>query len=141
MHLLDTDIATLAYFGRNEKVRIRCESFPKNDTLALTIVTWAEILRGRCDALTKADGPSEWLEAELRLRMTEDWFEGFPIIGIGSAAEHLERLLKNRKLRFKGGRADMLVACIALANDATLVTRNTKDFAGIPNLKLENWAG
>jgi tRNA(fMet)-specific endonuclease VapC len=34
---------------------------------------------------------------------------------------------------------DLLIASIALANRATLVTRNTKDFQNIPNLKLANW--
>jgi predicted nucleic acid-binding protein len=32
--------------------------------------------------------------------------------------------------------ADLLIASIALANHATLVTRNLKDFQRIPNLKL-----
>lgn len=35
--------------------------------------------------------------------------------------------------------ADILIAAIALANDATLVTRNTKHFERIEELKLENW--
>ena len=35
--------------------------------------------------------------------------------------------------------ADILLAGIAIANNATLVTRNTKHFNRIPNLKLENW--
>jgi tRNA(fMet)-specific endonuclease VapC len=35
---------------------------------------------------------------------------------------------------------DRLQAAIALANGATLVTRNTKDYAGVPGLKVENWA-
>ena len=47
---------------------------------------------------------------------------------------HAEK--KYRKI----GRADLLIACIALAHNATLVTRNTKDFAVVPGLKLENWA-
>ena len=37
-------------------------------------------------------------------------------------------------------RSDMLIACIALAQDALLVSRNTKDFSKIPGLKLANWA-
>jgi predicted nucleic acid-binding protein len=37
-------------------------------------------------------------------------------------------------------RPDMLIACIALAQDALLVTRNTKDFNNVSGLKLANWA-
>jgi predicted nucleic acid-binding protein len=37
-------------------------------------------------------------------------------------------------------RPDMLIACIALANDALLVTRNRKDFKKVAHLKLANWA-
>jgi tRNA(fMet)-specific endonuclease VapC len=40
---------------------------------------------------------------------------------------------------FKIGRADLLVASIALANRATLVTRNLRHFREVPGLSLENW--
>lgn len=50
-----------------------------------------------------------------------------------------DQLRTNKKLK-KPNLKDLLIACIALAHDATLVTRNTKDFQPIPNLKLINWA-
>lgn len=34
---------------------------------------------------------------------------------------------------------DLMIACICIANDATLVTRNPKDFAKISGLKLVVW--
>jgi tRNA(fMet)-specific endonuclease VapC len=36
---------------------------------------------------------------------------------------------------------DLFVAAIALRHGLTLVTGNTKHFAGIPRLKVENWIG
>lgn len=45
-------------------------------------------------------------------------------------------------LRRKGtpiGPLDELIAAHALACDLTLVTNNTKEFARVPGLKLENW--
>lgn len=35
--------------------------------------------------------------------------------------------------------ADLLIAATALEHDMTLVTGNTKHFARIPGLRLENW--
>ena len=37
-------------------------------------------------------------------------------------------------------RPDMLIACIALAHDALLATRNTKHFNKVAGLKVANWA-
>jgi predicted nucleic acid-binding protein len=34
----------------------------------------------------------------------------------------------------------MLIACICLAHDALLVTRNVDDYKGVAGLRVENWA-
>ncbi len=34
----------------------------------------------------------------------------------------------------------MLIAAVALANSATLVTNNVRGFARVPGLRVENWA-
>lgn len=34
----------------------------------------------------------------------------------------------------------MLIAAVALANNATLVTNNVREFARVPGLRVENWA-
>jgi tRNA(fMet)-specific endonuclease VapC len=39
----------------------------------------------------------------------------------------------------KIGRADLLIASIAMAHRATLVTRNVRHFAQIPGLVVVNW--
>jgi tRNA(fMet)-specific endonuclease VapC len=37
------------------------------------------------------------------------------------------------------GSMDLKTACIVLAHDATLLTRNAVDFVKVPGLKFENW--
>ncbi len=37
------------------------------------------------------------------------------------------------------GATDLRIAAVALANDLTLLTRNSRDFARVPNLKFEDW--
>jgi tRNA(fMet)-specific endonuclease VapC len=54
------------------------------------------------------------------------------------AAREFDRLRENKKLK-KIGRADLLIAAITLANRATLVSRNLKDFHQVPGLQVENW--
>ena len=56
-----------------------------------------------------------------------------------AAAAKFDRLRQNKKLK-KIGRGDILLASIALARKATLMTRNVKDFRQIPGLRVENWA-
>lgn len=37
------------------------------------------------------------------------------------------------------GKMDLKIASICLAHDATLLTRNLRDFQNIPGLRVENW--
>ena len=37
------------------------------------------------------------------------------------------------------GPNDLLIAAIALANDATLITRNTGEFGRVRGLRIEDW--
>ena len=55
------------------------------------------------------------------------------------AAAVFDRLRGHKKLK-KIGRADLLIASIALARRATLVTRNLRHFQQVPGLLVENWA-
>jgi tRNA(fMet)-specific endonuclease VapC len=48
----------------------------------------------------------------------------------------LHRQAKNAR---PSGERDMLIAAHALALDAVLVTHNTREFAGIPGLEVEDW--
>jgi tRNA(fMet)-specific endonuclease VapC len=37
------------------------------------------------------------------------------------------------------GESDLLIACIALSNKQTLITRNKKNFERVPDLEVEGW--
>ena len=39
------------------------------------------------------------------------------------------------------GPLDLQIAAVALSNDLTLVTHNTKDFEHVPGLRLDDWIG
>ena len=138
MIILDTDTMTHFSYGK-ESVREKIEAVPEEEHLAVTIITRNELLRGRADSLLKAADEAELRKAMERFHQTEALLADFLILPIDDeAVKHFGRLRKDKKLK-KIGRADLLIACIVLAHDALLVTRNEKDFKLVPGLRLENW--
>jgi tRNA(fMet)-specific endonuclease VapC len=89
--------------------------------------------------LKAADG-NQLQRAQLYLVQSERDLAEHVIVPIDSASgAEFDRLRGNKKLK-KIGRRDLLIACIALAHRATLVTRNLKHFRQVPGLQVENWA-
>ena len=54
-------------------------------------------------------------------------------------AEAVDLVLKFRSQGIRIGTLDLKIAAITIAHDATLLTRNTVDFAKVPGLRFENW--
>jgi len=139
MFLLDTN--TLSdFFKDHERILARMDAVPDDQEIVTSIISRIEILEGRFASIRKAANRAELLIAADRLRVDESRLATIDILPMTQeAAGEFEQLLANKKLK-KIGRPDLRIACIALAHDATLVTRNTKDFVAIPGLTLENWA-
>ena len=137
MILLDTDILTLWLMGH---LVVGKRVLETSDLVATTVVTRVELLRGRFEYLLKANEGAQIQAAQLRLDQTERQLEGLVVIPFdaGSASE-FDRLRQDKKQK-RIGRADLLIACIALAHRATLVTRNLRHFREISGLMVENWA-
>lgn len=138
MKVLDTDILSLL-FHDHPRVVERHER--EDDELAITIISRIQVLQGRFAMLLKAvDGP-ELLRAQQWFDVAVSNLRLIPkVLPIDDrVASEFDRLRQNKKLK-KIGRADLLIAAITLANRATLVTRNLKDFGQVPGLRVENWA-
>jgi tRNA(fMet)-specific endonuclease VapC len=137
MHLLDTNILTALYAGHSLVIqRLQRLDDPQ---VATTIITKVELLQGRIAFLLKATDGESLLRAQALLQETERLISEIQVIPFDPpASAQFDRLRASKSLR-KLGRADLLIASIALAHRATLVTRNLKDFRQVPTLKLENW--
>ena len=103
-------------------------------TLYLSVLTLGEIGKGVEGATDTArrQALTDWLETDLPL-----FFTG-RILGVdGAVADRWGRLVA------AAGRPlpaiDSLLAATALAHDLVLVTRNTKDFAGLPVQVFNPW--
>jgi tRNA(fMet)-specific endonuclease VapC len=137
MFVLDTDTLTHLLLGHKGVSQKRAQATAE---VVLAVVTRIEMLQGRFASILKAEDGDKLLLAQQRLVENERDLEKFLILTINAdVAAMFDALLQNKKLK-KIGRGDVLIAAIALAHRATLVTRNEKDFRKVPGLRIENWA-
>lgn len=137
MTLLDTDTLTL-YFTAHPRVMEQVRA--AEEVPVTSIVSRIEVLQGRFDSVLKARDGDQLLAAQERLAAAERSLAKFQCVPFNAAAAtEFDRLRQNQKLK-KIGRADLLIASVALAHGATLVTRNLRHFRQVPRLQLENWA-
>ena len=138
MFVLDTDTLTHLLRGHPRVTEKRAQATAE---VALTVVTRIEVVLGRFASILKAEDGEKLLLAQQRFVETERDLEQFIVLAVNAAAAaEFDRLRQNKKGKMIG-RADRLIAAITLANRATLVTCNQKDFRKVPGLQIENWAG
>jgi len=137
IYILDTDVFNHLQYG-NPRVVEHIQQLPSG-RLFITVITEIERLRGRFQQLLTATSETELLEAQARLDETKQFLSRWPVLPIDAhAAAQFKRWQSLPGLR-RVGRADLLMASIALAHQATLVTRNVRHFRKIPGLRLEDW--
>jgi predicted nucleic acid-binding protein len=140
MIVLDTDIVTLLSYGKTEKLKERLAAVEEGEELAVTLITRMEVLQGRFASIRNAADQEELRVATERFQASEQLLDSFVRLELNDAArEHFERLRKAKKTK-NMRRGDLLIACIALAHEALLVTRNVKDYKDVQGLRVENWA-
>lgn len=136
MFVLDTDTLTHLFLGHKRVTENRTRVTAE---VATTLITRIEVIQGRFASVLKAEDGEKLVLAQQRLAETERDLEKFIVLQFNTAASaEFDRLRQNKKVQ-KIGRADVLIAAITLANGATLVTGNEKDFRKVPGLRLENW--
>jgi tRNA(fMet)-specific endonuclease VapC len=140
MIVLDTDIVTLLSYGQTDKLQQRITGMQESEELAITIITRMEILQGRFASIVKAANDEELLKAMERFRASRELVDSFRLLEVNeAAARHFKEMTKPKK-RIKMKRGDMLIACIVLAHQALLITRNVDDYKPATGLRAENWA-
>jgi len=129
-HLLDTNTCIRYLNGRVVSVRTKMASMPAGSIAVCSIVK-AEMYTG-----------AEKSQDPMRTRGAQDAFlNGFASLPFDDAAASIYASLRAR-LEMMGtpiGPYDLQIAAIALANNLTLVTHNTREFSRVPGLLLEDW--
>jgi tRNA(fMet)-specific endonuclease VapC len=140
MIVLDTDHASLVGTSRvnaeSSRVLKRLESVPP-DEVRIAIVGIEEQMRGWLAALNIEKAAARQVFAYRELERLFDFYSRFAVLSFDDAAASKFDSLRTNKIRI--GTSDLKIASICLVNDATLLTRNTRDFGKVPGLKIEDW--
>jgi tRNA(fMet)-specific endonuclease VapC len=108
-----------------------------DEPVAITIISVEEVMRGWMAAIRRENDPHRQKRAYDRLGNLFRFFARWHILPWDDAAiAEFDGLVQN-KIRI--GTMDLKIASIALANDATVLTCNARDFGKVPNLRFEDW--
>jgi tRNA(fMet)-specific endonuclease VapC len=139
MLLLDTDHVTLLDRGGPEghNIRTRLASIPKEE-VAASIISYEEQMRGWLSVINSMRGVDRQIDGYRRLERLLEFYCETPLLPFDAkAVEQFQRLWVTR---IRIGTMDLKIAAIAIANDATLLTRNLSDFSKVPDLRIEDWS-
>jgi tRNA(fMet)-specific endonuclease VapC len=138
MLILDTDHVVEYQKGTSkESLRLKERLNAAEESFGTTIVTVEEMMRGWMAALRRMHDPRGQINAYFRLRQLFRFFATWNVLDWNEpAADRFDTL---KRAGAKVGTMDLKIAGIVLANDATLLTRNTNDFGKIPGLQIEDW--
>lgn len=134
--VLDTDILSLFQRG-NAVVRQYVAITPPQD-LAITILSVEEQLSGWYTYIRQAKQIDKLALAYERLTECVHSFSTFQVITFETPA--IRRYESLRKLKLNVRKMDLRIAAVVLEKNATLVTRNTRDFAQVPGLQIVDWS-
>lgn len=138
MYLLDTDHISLLHRDGTEGRRIqnRLESVPP-EQIFFSIVSYEEQMRGWLADIARARSVAQQKPRYEELNRMLNLYCATPLLPFDDAAIAVFQNLWLRRLRI--GTMDLKIAAIALANDATLLSRNLRDFGKVSDLRVEDW--
>jgi len=139
VYLLDSDHLTILWYdhGKSYETLISRIADHSDDEFAVSIVTIEEQLRGWLAYVAKASAIEGAIKGYSKLREVIDRFREINVLDFDSAAAGVFIDLKSQGVRV--GTMDLRIAAIAIANDLTLLTRNSIDFERVPNLRFKDW--
>jgi tRNA(fMet)-specific endonuclease VapC len=105
--------------------------------MAITIVSAEEQLRGWLAQIARLRDPSREITAYRRLQELLAFFAAWRLLPWTQEAAETSVRLRTSGVRIGG--MDLKIACIALSQNATVLTRNLRHFAKVPGLRFENW--
>ncbi len=138
-YLMDSDHVSLIDRAGVEGSRIiaRIAALPP-DSVAVSLISYEEQMRGWMAEIARMPSVDRQMTVYARLNRMRDYYCTTPVLPFGEKA--LAQFQSLWLLRLRVGTMDLKIAATAIANNATLITRNTADFNKVPGLKVEDWS-
>ena len=132
MFHLDTNACIRVLNGSSPRLVEALRATPRS-ALRMSSVVKAELLYGARRSSRTAEN----------LRLLERFFESIATVPFddGCATEYGLIRAELDRLGTPIGPNDLLIAATARAHGATLVTHNVREFARVPELRIEDWEG
>lgn len=128
MKLLDTDVCIEILRGSESVINRREQTL---DTIATSWITAAELYYGAANSSAPQSNRS----------LVDEFLATLPVIGLDRTAARrfgeIKALLQQRGMGLAD--ADLLIAAVALAQGAVVVTGNRRHYERIPNVEIEDW--
>lgn len=137
--ILDTDHVTILQQQKGlEFIRLQTHlQAHAGAILVTTIISFEEQVRGWLAYIKTARTEEKILRGYANLSTLLADYCRATVLAFDQSAQDWFRNLQ--KLRLRIGTMDLRIASIALATDATLLTRNQRDFRKVPGLRVEDW--
>ncbi len=139
MLVLDTDHSSELGYRSVPGLRLLARLQAHSADATITAITVEEQLRGWLAEIRRHTDPHQHIRDYARLVRQVELHASLAVLPWDADAVRHFEMLKAQRVRI--GTNDLKIAAIVLAHDATLLTRNLKDFAQVPGLKVENWLG
>lgn len=131
-YMLDTNILIYLIKMRPPGIAQRINALNEDDLICMSFVTHAELLKGAERSTRRSEV----------LRHIDKLTRQVPVCYETSAAlcqHYAEQFFRLKTAGTPIGANDLWIASHALAEDAILVTNNTREFERVSGLRLDNW--
>ncbi len=140
MLVLDTDHMTILQWHStsNEGLRLiqRLEQ-NQHEASVTTVVTYEEHSRGWLASVAKAKTRTHLVNAYRKLAVHARAYAKHRLLDFDDLAG--DKFGELQSARLSVGTQDLRIAAITLVHNATLLSRNLKDFEKVPGLRVEDW--
>jgi tRNA(fMet)-specific endonuclease VapC len=136
--ILDTDHVSLWLQGHPA---ISQTAASHKADVGVAIITVQELFNGWVGRINDPTQSKDQVRLYTRLWTTVELLRTIHVLNFDAVAEekYQQLTLENPLLRKNRIQKDVKIAAIALSINATLVTRNHRDFSQVPGLRLQNW--